>query len=142
MLPTMFEKPQMNIHYLETLTLEVPFRKIISFFGRINFQCMSSLVYTVYWQNQPSEQRCSVKKGVLKDFVIFTGKHLCWGLFLIKLQCWHLFWRTSASALTPLNVTCLFYFIFSTFFFLIITATNVNISDVCFWFRFRRFRRI
>ena len=46
---------------------------IISFFGRINFQCMSSLVYTV---------RCSVKKGVLKDFI---GKHLCWSLFLIKL---------------------------------------------------------
>ena len=24
--------------------------------------------------------------GVLKNFVIFTGKHLCWRLFLIKLQ--------------------------------------------------------
>ena len=30
-LPTMFGKAQMNIHYLETLTLEVPFRYIISF---------------------------------------------------------------------------------------------------------------
>ena len=30
-LPTMFGKTQMNIHYLETLTLEVPFRYIISF---------------------------------------------------------------------------------------------------------------
>ena len=28
----------------------------------------------------------SVTGGVLKNFVIFTGKHLCWGLFLIKLQ--------------------------------------------------------
>ena len=36
-LPTMFGKPQMNIHYLETRTLEVPFRYIISFFGRANF---------------------------------------------------------------------------------------------------------
>ena len=44
-----------NIHDLETLTLEVPFRYIISFFSRINFQCMSSLVYTVYCQKQPSE---------------------------------------------------------------------------------------
>ena len=26
------------------------------------------------------------KKGVLKNFVKFTGKHLCWSLFLIKLQ--------------------------------------------------------
>ena len=47
-LPTVFGKPHMNIHYLETLTLEVPFRYIISFSSRINFQCMSSLVYTVY----------------------------------------------------------------------------------------------
>ena len=54
-LPTIFAKPQMNIHYLETLTLEVQFRYIISFFGRINFQCMSSLVCTVYCQKQPSE---------------------------------------------------------------------------------------
>ena len=25
-------------------------------------------------------------RNVLKNFVIFTGKHLCWSLFLIKLQ--------------------------------------------------------
>ena len=31
-------------------------------------------------------QRCSVKKGVLKNFAKFTGKHLCQFLFLIKLQ--------------------------------------------------------
>ena len=44
----MFGKPQMNIHYLKTLTLEVLFMYIICFFSRINVQCMSSLVYTVY----------------------------------------------------------------------------------------------
>ena len=47
-----FGKPQMNIRYLETLTLEVPFRYISSFFGRINFQCIFSLVYTVYCEKQ------------------------------------------------------------------------------------------
>ena len=26
------------------------------------------------------------KIGCIKNFAIFTGKHLCWGLFLIKLQ--------------------------------------------------------
>ena len=26
------------------------------------------------------------KKIVFKNFAIFTGKHLCWSLFLIKLQ--------------------------------------------------------
>ena len=86
------------------------------------------------------------KKGVLKDFVNFIGKHLCWSLFLIKLQAWHLFWRTSANdcfctALAPLIVTYPFYFIFSTFF-LIITATTDNISDVCFWFKFKMLQKI
>ena len=33
-----------------------------------------------------SHRRCSVKKGVLKKVANFTGKHLCRGLFLIKLQ--------------------------------------------------------
>ena len=28
----------------------------------------------------------AVSGDVLKNFVIFTGKHLCWSLFLIKLQ--------------------------------------------------------
>ena len=31
-------------------------------------------------------QRPSVKKGALKNFANFTGKHLCWSLFSIKLQ--------------------------------------------------------
>ena len=33
-----------------------------------------------------SHQRHSVKKDALKNFVIFTGKHLCWSLLLIKLE--------------------------------------------------------
>ena len=56
-------------------------------------------------------------------------------LFLIKLQTWHLFWRTSAkdcfcTAHTPLTVTYPFYFIFSTFF-LIITVTTQKQSSGC-----------
>ena len=69
---------------------------------------MFSLVYTVYFHKQPPEYRCSVKKGVLKNFVNFIGKHLCWSSFLIKLQAWHLFWRKFANGclcteLTPLS---------------------------------------
>ena len=30
------------------------------------------------------------KIAILKNFVIFTGKHLCWSLFLIKLQTFRL----------------------------------------------------
>ena len=33
-----------------------------------------------------SHQRCSIKKAVLKMFILFTKKNLCWGLFSEKLQ--------------------------------------------------------
>ena len=35
-------------------------------------------------QKQPRELFC--KKGVLRNFANFTGKHRCWSLFLIELQ--------------------------------------------------------
>ena len=31
-----------------------------------------------------SHRKCSIKKAILKHFVIFTVKHLCWGLFSNK----------------------------------------------------------
>ena len=31
-----------------------------------------------------NEQKLFNKKAVLKNFVIFTGKHLCWNLFFNK----------------------------------------------------------
>ena len=33
-------------------------------------------------KTRSSHQRCSIKKAILKNFVIFTGKRLCWSLFL------------------------------------------------------------
>ena len=60
-----------------------------------------------------SHRRFSIKKAVLKNFAIFTGKHQCWSLFLVKLLkrdsntgvflsilrdfYEHLFWRTDAK---------------------------------------------
>ena len=38
--------------------------------------------------SRSSHQRCSIEKAVLKNFAIFTGKHLRWSLFLIELQVW------------------------------------------------------
>ena len=38
-----------------------------------------------------SHRRCSRKKAILKNFAIFTKKHLCWNLFLIKLQATQVF---------------------------------------------------
>ena len=35
---------------------------------------------------QKQQPKVLYKKAVLKNFAIFAGKHLCWSLFLIKLQ--------------------------------------------------------
>ena len=42
--------------------------------------------YLKYNKFRDSHQRWSIEKAVLKSFAIFTGKHLCWSLFLIKLH--------------------------------------------------------
>ena len=47
------------------------------------------------------------KIGVLKNFAIFTGKNLCWGLFLIKLQVWGpeaLFKKRIQHSCSPVNI--------------------------------------
>ena len=103
------ENLRWGIHYLETLTLEVPFRCIISFFGRINFQCVFICLHCLL-REAAIRVEVFCKKRVLKDFINFIEKHLYWSLFLIKLQGWHLFWRTSSNdcfctALAPLTVT-------------------------------------
>ena len=36
------------------------------------------------WRHQHSHRRCSLKKGVLKNYTKFTGKHLCQSLFANK----------------------------------------------------------
>ena len=41
-------------------------------------------------QGRSSHRSCFIKVGVLENFVIFTGNHLCGSLFLIKLQFWRL----------------------------------------------------
>ena len=35
-------------------------------------------------KTKSSHRRCSLKKGVLKKFAKFTGKHLCWSHFFHK----------------------------------------------------------
>ena len=54
------------------------------------------------------------KKSTLNNFVNVIGKHLCRSLFLIKLQAWRLFWRTSANDCfytvpTPLSIRFTLY---------------------------------
>ena len=38
--------------------------------------------------NRSSGSQMFFKIGVLKSFAMFTGKHMCWSPFLIKLQAW------------------------------------------------------
>ena len=57
---------------------------------RIPLQSILSLERKIFETEnyRSSHRRCSAKKGVLKNFANFKGKHLCWGLLLIKLQSW------------------------------------------------------
>ena len=43
--------------------------------------------------DRSSHRRCSMKKGFLRNFAKFTGKHLCQSLFFNKVA-GHLFYRT------------------------------------------------
>ena len=78
-----FGKPQMNTPSRNT-NLRRTVQVYHFFLSSINFQCMFTLVYTVYCQKQPPEVFC--KKSVLKNFVNFIGKHLCWSHFSTLLK--------------------------------------------------------
>ena len=47
-----------------------------------------TISFSYFLINRISCHRYSVKKAVYKNFAIFTGKHLRWCLFLIKLLAW------------------------------------------------------
>ena len=64
-----------------------------------------------------SHRRCSVKKDVLKNLENFTWKHLCWSLFLIKLQAWRpvTLLKRSATSLKKTPTHMFSYKIFENF---------------------------
>ena len=70
---------------------------------RIVWVCLTSCSH--YWRFSPNRQwpTCSIEKAVLKNFVIFTGKHKNW----LQHRCFpvnianvyvHLFWRVYANS--------------------------------------------
>ena len=63
---------------------------LVPLFRTSLFRVVLSFYISIYGS---SHRRYSVKKCILKNFANFTGKHLCWSLFFIKLQalCWSLF---------------------------------------------------
>ena len=62
----------------------------VTFFGvLLVFFCEELL------RDRSSHRRCSVRKGVLRNFAKFTGKHLCQSLFFDKVAgLRYLFYRT------------------------------------------------
>ena len=55
-----------------------------------------NIMWKIYLRKTDTNRhrRCSIKKGVLKNFAIFTEKYLCWSLFN---KVAGLFWGTSAN---------------------------------------------
>ena len=74
----------------------------VSFFIQLNFEFFVFCFWEIFlfnsyvpcyvtWSCRKTFKRCSdmfSKTGVLKNFAIFTGKNLCWSLFLIEFQDW------------------------------------------------------
>ena len=58
---------------------------IISVISSTQIAC--DVMCVQYVQKQPPEVFYN-KKGVLKNFANLTEKHLCWSLFLIKMEAW------------------------------------------------------
>ena len=85
-----------------------------------------SIILKIYVTNFPIHichqipDEFKVQKQLLKKFAIFTGKHLCWCLFLIKLQASRL-----ATLLKRDSNTCVFLWILQT----LRTPTSKNICE-------------
>ena len=68
-------------------TAEEKLKRFILIFVYGIYAVMYVLIFYL-WLSGNSHQRCSVKKGVLKNFSIFTEKNLRWSLFSKELQAW------------------------------------------------------
>ena len=76
--------------YLNNGCLKTQIHKNGSFLLKINLINLKK--YAGYWglslftkeilSGKNNHQRCSIKKGTIKNFVKFTGKHLCQSLFV------------------------------------------------------------
>ena len=63
-------------------------------------------IFAPLWSYRSRSQRYSIKKVILKNFAIFTRKHLCRNFFLIKLQV-----SKSAALSKRDSITCFFLWI-------------------------------
>ena len=69
--------------------------------------CLQNFKNKSSYYSRSSHWRCFMKKAVLKHFTIYTGRHLHWSLFLIKLQGFSpatLLKRDSNCSCFPVNI--------------------------------------
>ena len=76
------------------------------FQGCKTFKCCKC-IQTIHMQS-PGRATARVlhvffNKGILKNYAIFTGKHLCWSLFLMKLQACNFIKKRLQQRYFPVN---------------------------------------
>ena len=65
---------------------------------------------TLLKRYRSSHQKCSIKRAVLKNFSIFTGKHLCRSRFLLKLWAFRPATLSKRNSNTGVFLWILWYF--------------------------------
>ena len=70
-------KGRSSVNYRESLTFDRPYLSCYDHCDRWLFQEIIIIL-------RSSRTQIFFKTGVIRNFAIFTGKHLCWSLFLIK----------------------------------------------------------
>ena len=78
-------KVNTNINIKTTHLISLTF---FSYFLSFDSHVFIFFVFCISSNYKCSHRKCSVKKGAIRNFAKFTGKHLCQSLFLIKLQAW------------------------------------------------------
>ena len=86
----------------------------------------SGILWKYEFKVRGSHWSCSVKVGVLKYFANFTGKHLCWSLFLTEPSGLKLFKKVSPDRCFLLG-----------FAKILRTPILKKICEHCFWNLFR-----
>ena len=72
------------------------------------------IIYRYCVRSRSSRSQMFFITSVLKNFAIFTGEHLCWSLFLIKLQACNFIKKRPQYRCFPVNIV---KFLRTTFFY-------------------------
>ena len=73
-------KDRSTVNYCQSLAFDNPYLSCNDHCDRWLFQEIFFIIF------RSSRMQMFFKTGVIRNFVIFTGKHLCWSIFLIKLR--------------------------------------------------------